>query len=201
MQHTSLIVRLAVCFLLSYAPIASAKSPKENKVTPPFPMVEFHTSLGAFTIELYPKEAPITVANFLQYVDEGFYVGTTFHRVVPDFVVQAGGITYDFQHKETREPIKNEADNGLKNYTATLSMARTSNPDSADSQFFVNLKHNTNLDYDKDENAGYAVFAKVVEGFDVIKKIEKEPRGLYRARPDAPNYPVIIEAVRRLPSE
>lgn len=174
---------------------------KKNKPKPPFPLVKIETSLGAFTVELYPNEAPITVDNFLQYVDDDFYAGTTFHRIAPGFVVQAGGYTYDFQIKETREPIKNEADNKLYNLTATLSMARTSDPDSATSQFFVNLKHNAALDYDKDKSAGYAVFGKVIEGFEVIKKIEKEPRGLYRSRPEAPNYPVIIERAYRVESK
>ena len=201
MNVKSITIRLSLSLLLLiFSAFSFAKDPKPNKPTPPFPLVEFQTSLGAFTIELYPIEAPETVKNFLQYVDEGFYVGTIFHRVVPDFVVQGGGITYDFLPKETRSPIINEAKNGLINHQATLSMARTSDPDSATSQFFVNLKYNASLDYKKDESDGYAVFAKVVEGFEVIKKIEKEPRGLYRSRPDAPNYPVIIEATRRLPA-
>jgi cyclophilin family peptidyl-prolyl cis-trans isomerase len=162
------------------------------------PRVTFQTSLGAFTIELYPEKAPITVKNFLDYVDNKFYVGTIFHRVVPGFVVQGGGMTYDFRRKETADPIKNEADNGLLNELATLSMARTSDPDSATSQFFINLNKNESLDYKKDESDGYAVFGKVIEGMDVVKKIEKEPRGLYRAHPQAPNYAVIIESTRRV---
>lgn len=204
MPKFNFAIRMFAIVLIACMPLVDAhakKVAKENKPTPPFPKVLFQTSLGAFTIELYPKEAPETVANFLQYVDDGFYVGTIFHRVIPDFVVQGGGITYDFRTKETRPPIKNEANNGLRNLTATLSMARVSDPDSADSQFFINLKDNEALDYVKDESDGYAVFAKVIEGFDVIKKIEKEPRGLYRSRPDAPNYPVIIEATQRLPGK
>lgn len=203
MHCKSIFMRTFVLLICAFTPLlaAHAKSPKENNPTPPFPKVVFQTSLGAFTIQLYPKEAPKTVENFLQYVDEGFYVGTIFHRVVPGFVVQAGGITYDFQAKKTREPVINEANNGLLNFETTLSMARTSDPNSASSQFFINLKHNDSLDYKKDESDGYAVFAKVIEGFEVVKKIEKEPRGLYRSRPDAPNYPVIIEAAQRLPAE
>jgi cyclophilin family peptidyl-prolyl cis-trans isomerase len=203
MHHKSIFIRFFIFFLCACSPLLTvhAKSPKENEPTPPFPKVIFQTSLGTFTVELYPKEAPKTVENFLQYVDDGFYVGTIFHRVIPGFVVQGGGITYDFQPKNTRDPVVNEANNGLLNFEATLSMARTSDPDSADSQFFINLKHNDSLDYKKDESDGYTVFAKVVEGFDVVKKIEKEPRGLYRSRPDAPNYPVIIEAAQRIPSE
>ena len=162
------------------------------------PQVAFVTSLGSFSIELYPEKAPITVANFLQYVDEGFYEGTIFHRVIPNFVAQAGGLTYEFRRKQPRDPIKNEATNGLKNKKMTLSMARTDDKDSATSQFFINFSDNDNLDYKKKINDGYAVFGKVISGFDVIKKIEKEPRGLYRSRPDAPNYPIIIESAKRI---
>ena len=176
---------------------AEEKAPK-NKPSPPFPTVKFETSLGPFVVELYPKDAPETVSNFLRYVDDGFYAGTTFHRIVPNFVVQAGGYTYEFQRKETRAPIKNEADNDLHNTLGTLSMARTSDPNSATSQFFINLKYNESLDFDKKNNPGYAVFGKVIEGMDTVKKIEQEPRGLYRSHPEAPNYPVIIEKAYRL---
>lgn len=190
---------LLLCLFL-FVGSANVLAAKKNKPKAPFPHVKMETSLGGFVIELYPNEAPITVENFLKYVDEGFYVGTTFHRIVPGFVVQAGGYTYDFQRKETRDPIKNEADNKLYNLTMTLSMARSSKPDSATSQFFVNLSDNEALDFDKGESAGYAVFGKVVEGEEVIQKIAKEPRGLYRSRPEAPNYPVIIEKAYRMPT-
>lgn len=183
----ALLISILLCLALP------AQAAKKNKPKPPFPQVTFETSLGDIVIELYPKEAPITVKNFLQYVDDGFYTGTIFHRVVPGFVVQGGGFTYDLQRKKNRPPIKNEADNGLINLTATLSMARTSDPDSATSQFFINLDHNVELDYDKKKKPGYAVFGKVIEGFEVVLKIEKEPRGLYRSYPEAPNYPVIVE--------
>lgn len=192
------IIPFVITVLALFGLSAAAVADKKNKTKPPYPQVRMDTSLGGFTIELYPNEAPITVENFLQYVDDGFYVGTTFHRIAPGFVVQAGGYSYDFQRKETRDPIKNEADNKLYNLEATLSMARTSDADSATSQFFVNLKHNTSLDYKKGESAGYAVFGKVVDGFETIKKIEKEPTGLYRGRPEAPNYPVIIENAYRI---
>jgi len=164
------------------------------------PQVLFKTDLGNMIIELYPQKAPVTVANFLKYVDDGFYEGTIFHRVIDDFVVQGGGLTYDFNRKPTRDPIVNESNNGLLNEQATLSMARTSDPDSATSQFFINIKHNTHLD-PKDGMPGYAVFGKVIKGFDVVKKIEKEPRGLYRAHPEAPNYPVRILKASRYPEQ
>ena len=178
-----IILSLGV-FLSTYSLAANNKSAN--------PQVLFETSLGNILIELYPKEAPNTVKNFLQYVKDGFYNGTIFHRVVPGFVVQGGGFTYDFQRKKTRDPIKNESDNKLKNLIGTLSMARTSVIDSATSQFFINTNDNAALDYSNSKH-GYAVFGKVIQGMDIVKKIEKEPRGLYRAHPEAPNYPIVIE--------
>ncbi len=167
---------------------------KEMKVSKP--VVVFETTSGEIVIELYPKKAPITVENFLKYVDDGFYNGTIFHRVVPGFVVQGGGMTFDFQKKPTRDPIKNESTNGLKNLQGTLSMARTNIVDSATSQFFINLVDNAFLD-PRGNNAGYAVFGKVVKGFEVVKKIEKEPRGMHRMQPEAPNYAVVVEKAYR----
>ncbi|VUD56591.1 Peptidyl-prolyl cis-trans isomerase A [Thalassocella blandensis] len=179
---------------------ASAVKKDSTKTTKPAdgnPKVVFETSSGKMIIELFPKKAPITVKNFLQYVDSGFYNGTIFHRVVPGFVVQGGGFTFDFQRKETQDPIKNESNNGLKNLQTTLSMARTNAVDSATSQFFINLVDNPFLDANN-AKAGYAVFGKVIEGFEVAKKIEKEPRGLHRAHPEAPNYAVIVEKAYRM---
>src|SRR6202008_2308025 len=133
-------------------------------------MVKFETSHGNFTIELFPREAPITVENFLRYVDDGHFDGTGFHRIVPGFVSQGGGLTADFANKKTRTPIANEAKNGLKNTRGSLSMARTSDINSATSQFFVNLKDNAFLDHGP-RDYGYAVFGRVTEGMDVIDKI------------------------------
>ena len=161
------------------------------------PQVSLKTDLGTIVIELYPKEAPITVANFLEYVDSKFYDGTIFHRVIPGFVVQGGGMNFEFAGKATRDPIKNESSNGLKNDYKTLSMARTNDPDSATSQFFINLRANPSLDA-KENKPGYAVFGKVVEGMDVVEKIVAEPRGMFRAFPDAPNYAVRILSATRL---
>ena len=161
------------------------------------PQVSLKTDLGTIVIELYPKEAPITVANFLEYVDSKFYDGTIFHRVIPGFVVQGGGMNFEFAGKATRDPIKNESSNGLKNDYKTLSMARTNDPDSATSQFFINLRANPSLDA-KETKPGYAVFGKVVEGMDVVEKIVAEPRGMFRAFPDAPNYAVRILSATRL---
>lgn len=177
---------------------SAATEKNKNAAASQNPKVMMETDLGKITIELYPEKAPITVKNFLAYVDSRFYEGVIFHRVVQDFVVQGGGMTHDFQRKPNALPaIKNEASNGLKNVQGSLSMARTSDPDSATSQFFINLKDNTNLD-PSDSSAGYAVFGKVIEGFDVVKKIEKEPRGLYRAQPEAPNFSVRILKAYRL---
>lgn len=163
--------------------------------------VILETDLGKITAELYPEKAPVTVENFLAYVDSGFYDGTIFHRVIPNFMVQGGGLTFDFQRKETRAEIINESDKDLKNEIGTLSMARTDDPDSASAQFFINVKDNETLDK-KRKKAGYTVFGKVIDGYDVVKKIEKEPRGIHRKFPDAPNYAVrILKAYRSQPSD
>lgn len=180
-------VVLVIAFLLS----CHATQAQEN------PQVSFKTDLGTIVIELYPKQAPLTVANFLQYVDSKFYDGTIFHRVIPGFVVQGGGMNFEFAAKPTRSPIKNESNNGLKNDYQTLSMARTSNPDSATSQFFINLRANPSLDA-AENKPGYAVFGKVIEGMDVVEKIVAEPRGMFKAFPEAPNYAVRILAATRV---
>lgn len=172
---------IAVVLALFISGLAAAENPR----------VELKTDLGTFVIELFPKEAPVTVQNFLAYVDSGFYDGTIFHRVVPGFVVQGGGMTFDFNEKPTNKPIKNESDNGLSNDYKTVAMARTNNPDSATSQFYINLQPNPALDA-TDRRPGYTVFGKVIEGMDVIEKIAKEPRGMFKAFPEAPNYAVRI---------
>jgi peptidyl-prolyl cis-trans isomerase A (cyclophilin A) len=160
-------------------------------------MVRFETTLGDFAIELYEKDAPVTVANFLKYIDDGFFDGTIFHRIVPGFVIQGGGFTEDMTQKNTQPSIKNEADNGLKNERGTLSMARTNDVNSATSQFFVNLKDNDFLDH-KRGNFGYAVFARVTEGMDVIDKIAAVETGRRRGFDDVPVEAVIMKRVRRI---
>jgi peptidyl-prolyl cis-trans isomerase A (cyclophilin A) len=159
-------------------------------------MIRFETTLGEFTVELFDKEAPVTVANFLKYIDDGFFDGTIFHRIVPGFVIQGGGFTEDMTQKRTQPSIKNEADNGLKNGRGTLSMARTNDVDSATSQFFVNLKDNDFLDH-KRGNFGYAVFGRVTAGMDVIDKIAAVETGRRRGFEDVPVEPVIMTSVRR----
>lgn len=160
-------------------------------------MIRFETSHGAFTVELFPKEAPVTVENFLKYVDDGFFDGTIFHRIVPGFVIQGGGLTADFANKKTRAPIRNEAQNGLKNTRGSLSMARTSDVNSATSQFFVNLKDNGFLDHGP-RDFGYAVFGRVTDGLEVIDRIASLSTGTRKGYQDAPLEDVVIVSARRL---
>ena len=160
-------------------------------------MVRFETSHGGFSIELYEEDAPLTVANFLRYVDEGFYDGTIFHRIVPGFVIQGGGLTADFVQKKTHPPVRNEAANGVLNERGTLSMARTDEIHSATSQFFVNLADNDFLDQ-RPGQYGYAVFGQISDGMDVIERIAKVPTGRRKGFTDAPTEDVIITSARRL---
>jgi cyclophilin family peptidyl-prolyl cis-trans isomerase len=159
-------------------------------------MVVFETSKGAFTIELYPNEAPVTVENFLQYVDDGFFDGTVFHRVIPKFVIQGGGFTEAMKQKPTRASITNEADNGLKNLRGTLSMARTSDVNSATSQFFVNLADNAFLDHGS-RDFGYAVFGKVIDGLDVVDAIAAVKTANRGGHQDVPVEPVVVHRAYR----
>ena len=159
-------------------------------------MVTFETSLGNFTIELYQKEAPVSVENFLRYVDDKHFGGTIFHRVIPGFVIQGGGLEADMSQKKTRQPIKNEATNGLKNERGSLSMARTNDINSATSQFFVNLKDNEFLDH-KPGSYGYAVFGRVTAGMDVVDQIAAARTGRRKGFDDAPLEDVVIVSARR----
>jgi peptidyl-prolyl cis-trans isomerase A (cyclophilin A) len=163
------------------------------------PIVIMSTSMGDIKIELYPDKAPVTVKNFLSYVNDGFYDGTIFHRVIPGFMIQGGGFTSDMQQKPTKPPIKNEANNGLKNETGTIAMARTSVVDSATSQFFINLTYNDFLNHGS-RDFGYAVFGKVVEGMDVVNKIAGVKTGSRGMHQDVPLEPVVIKSVRVLES-
>jgi peptidyl-prolyl cis-trans isomerase A (cyclophilin A) len=160
-------------------------------------MILFETTLGDFKIEFFDKEAPISVANFQKYIEDGFFDGTIFHRIVPGFVIQGGGFTEDMTQKKTQPAIKNEADNGLKNSRGTLSMARTNDINSATSQFFVNLKDNGFLDHSRG-NFGYAVFARVTEGMDVVDKIAAVETGRRKGFDDVPVEAVIMKSVRKV---
>ena len=162
------------------------------------PLVEVKTSQGTLVVEVFADKSPKSAANFLQYVKDGFYNGTVFHRVIDGFMIQGGGFTADMKQKETRAPIENEAKNGLKNSTGTLAMARTGDPHSASAQFFINLKDNGFLDYPGQDGWGYAVFGKVTQGLDVVQKIAKVNTGNHGMHQNVPTSPVVIESVKLL---
>jgi cyclophilin family peptidyl-prolyl cis-trans isomerase len=162
------------------------------------PVVTLTTSLGVIELELDAEKAPITVANFLEYVEAGFFDGTIFHRVIPDFMIQGGGFTADFVQKPTRAAIKNEANNGLANARGTIAMARTNIVDSATAQFFINLKDNAFLNHSGAGQAfGYAVFGRVIKGMDVVDKIAGVPTGSKGGHQDVPKTNVVIESAKR----
>ena len=158
--------------------------------------IEMETSQGKLTLSLDRDKAPKTVDNFVQYAREGFYDGTIFHRVIKNFMIQGGGFTPDMEKKATREPIENEARNGLKNKRGTIAMARTSAPHSATAQFFINHKDNDFLDYPGHDGWGYAVFGKVTGGMSVVDAIAKQDTGRSRGMSDVPKQPIVIESVR-----
>ena len=154
------------------------------------------TSKGNIVIETYPKKAPITVKNFESYVNKGFYNNTIFHRVIDGFMIQGGGFTKDMAQKQTDAPIQNEASNGLKNEKYTIAMARTQDPDSASSQFFINVNNNNFLDYPGQDGAGYCVFGKVIEGQDVVDKIAKLKTRVENGMGDVPIKTVKINSIK-----
>jgi cyclophilin family peptidyl-prolyl cis-trans isomerase len=158
------------------------------------PQVDLKTSAGTIRVELFASKAPKSVENFLQYVKDGHYDGTIFHRVIPGFMVQGGGMTKDMAQKKTRAPVPIESKNGLKNEVGTLAMARTSDPNSATSQFFINVNNNGFLDYPGQDGHGYTVFGKVVSGMDVVNKIVAMPTGNQGMHQNVPRTPVLIES-------
>ncbi len=160
-------------------------------------VVRMETSMGDITLELDAEKAPITVANFLSYVNEGFYEGTVFHRVIDNFMIQGGGMEADLKPKKNKAPIKNEADNGLKNARGTIAMARTQVVDSATSQFFINVANNDFLDHRDKTPAGYgyAVFGRVTAGLETVDAIRKVATGNQGMHQDVPKTPVTIERV------
>jgi len=162
------------------------------------PRVELKTSMGVIVIDLYPENAPKTVENFLQYVRDGFYNGTVFHRVMPGFMAQGGGFTPDMKEKKTRQPIRNEAGNGLRNATGTVAMARTKDPHSATAQFFINVAENDFLDFKSadEQGYGYTVFGLVTHGMDVVNRIVKVPTHTVGGHQNVPRQPVLIESAR-----
>ena len=184
---------LALLLVLGSACIATSHG-KEN------PMVEITTSKGSIVLELYPDQAPVTVSNFLAYVDSGFYDGTVFHRVIRDFMIQGGGFDQEMTRKETLAPIANEAANGLRNERGTIAMARTMVPNSATSQFFINTADNRSLDYrdDTPQGIGYCVFGRVTKGADIVDSIQSVRTGVSAGMRDVPQEAVIITSIKRL---
>lgn len=192
MQLTILSLIIAVSMVMM---VVSGEAGAEEKN----PVVLMETSVGNVRIELDQKNAPISVNNFLSYVDDKFYDGTIFHRVINNFMIQGGGFTPDMQQKPTKAQIKNEAGNGLKNKSGTLAMARTMVVDSATAQFFINVVDNDSLDHrgNSPQGYGYAVFGKVVEGMDVVDKIKSVRTGSKMGFGDVPMETVVIKSVRR----
>jgi len=185
-----LLIFLAV--LMISLPVAQAQTGTQTESDNP--EVTIHTNHGDIRLELFPQAAPKTVANFLQYANDGFYEGTIFHRIISHFMIQGGGVTADMQKKTPRDPIPSEADNGLKNSRGTVAMARTNVVDSATSQFFINVEVNGALDHKSKANSrewGYTVFGKVIDGMDVVDEIRFVPTG----RGDVPVEVVLIESV------
>jgi peptidyl-prolyl cis-trans isomerase B (cyclophilin B) len=194
------ILLSALLLLTSLTSVAQDDAPveSENPFAKERPTVVLHTSMGEITIELFDDEAPISVENFLAYARDGFYDGTIFHRVIPNFMIQGGGFDGDFNQKSTRDTITNEADNGLKNTRGTVAMARTGMPHSASSQFFINVVDNASLDHRGTQSGrtwGYAVFGQVTEGMDVVDQIRVVPTTSRPPYRDVPAEPVIIERV------
>jgi peptidyl-prolyl cis-trans isomerase A (cyclophilin A) len=192
---------IAVIVMVAIACTAyAAEAPKPVKTAGKNPVVLVQTSMGNIKLELFEKEAPISVKNFLAYVNSGFYSGTIFHRVIPNFMIQGGGFTTDFKEKPTNSPIKNEAGNGIKNMRGTLAMARTFIIDSASAQFFINVKDNDFLNHSSNsmQGYGYAVFGKVMEGMDVVDKIAAVPTGKHGDFSDVPKKEVIINSMKVL---
>uniref|UniRef100_Q31H56 Peptidyl-prolyl cis-trans isomerase n=1 Tax=Hydrogenovibrio crunogenus (strain DSM 25203 / XCL-2) TaxID=317025 RepID=Q31H56_HYDCU len=187
--------RLAfITLFLSFFSINSLAADKNN------PQVLIQTNMGNIVIELYPDKAPETVENFLRYVNEGFYDGTIFHRVIPNFMIQGGGFTPDMTKKLTHNPIHNEADNGLRNRIGTVAMARTNDPHSASSQFFINVAQNTFLDFrEKTPRAyGYAVFGRVIKGMKVVNHIRNVKTGFHNGMGDVPVNSVVMTKVTQI---
>jgi len=189
MERSVLFIMMIMLTLLS------TPAPAEEN-----PRVVLETGMGNITLELYPAQAPLTVKNFLTYVDEKFYDGTIFHRVIRGFMIQGGGMTADMGEKPTHAPIRNEANNGLKNDRGTIAMARTQVPDSATAQFFINAKDNAFLNFRSKtvEGYGYCVFGKVIKGMDVVDAIEAVATGNKGYHQDVPLKPVVILKAYRL---
>ncbi len=182
---------LLLCLSLLLPSIAGAA-----EAAPTNPRVVIKTSEGDITVQLYADKSPVTVANFLTYVDSGFYSGTIFHRVIPEFMIQGGGLGPDMKEKETSAPIVNESNNRLHNIRGTLAMARTNDPDSATSQFYINQRSNLSLDW-ASGRPGYTVFGEVIQGMDVVDFIATAPTGRVGGMGDVPQKAIIIKEILR----
>lgn len=187
-------MRLPILFMMLFL-TTTLSFAKENKMTDTSPKVKLTTSLGAIVIQLNAEKAPVSTANFLQYVNEGFYNGTIFHRIIKDFMAQGGGFDTGFKQKATHDPIKNEADNGLTNKRGSIAMARTPDPNSATAQFFINYRDNAFLNHTSPTPSGwgYAVFGEVVEGMDVVDAMANQPTGSRGGHQDVPKTDIVIE--------
>lgn len=191
-MHIAKLIPVLLLLFSAASPAAEAANPR----------VEIKTNLGSMILELYPDKAPKTVENFLRYVRDGYYVGTVFHRVIPRFMIQGGGLDKELRQKPTRPPIENEAANGLKNEVGAVSMARTSDPHSATSQFFINVADNASLNHTAPtpQGYGYTVFGKVIKGMEVANRIAGAPTGPLGPFPaNVPNVTVVIEDARLIP--
>ncbi|GAA0128173.1 peptidylprolyl isomerase [Methanococcus maripaludis] len=193
-KNAIFIIAASIVLLTSFSGCTESDSTTSNE-TGEVVYATIQTNYGNMTFELYPDKAPITVENFKKYAESGFYEGTIFHRVISDFMVQGGGFTANGTKKETLDPIKNEAKNGLSNKRGTIAMARTNIVDSATSQFFINTVDNSYLDYQNDQNYGYAVFGELTDGFDVLDKIENVATANNGQYQNWPVEDVIIEKV------
>jgi peptidyl-prolyl cis-trans isomerase A (cyclophilin A) len=174
---------------------AAAPSPSSRPSASPGPVATVETSLGRIRVALDQEKAPVSVANFVKYARAGHYSGTVFHRVIPGFMIQGGGMTAELKEKPTSPPIRNEARNGVRNLRASIAMARTNDPNSATAQFFINVKDNPSLDFGI-QGAGYAVFGQVIEGMDVVDKIVAVPTKNAGPYQNVPVTPVVIKSVR-----
>jgi len=187
---------MAVVFICGCSETAKEANIERNIMKSETNLVKLQTSMGNIVLELNAKAAPVTVNNFLQYVEEGFYDGTIFHRVIPGFMIQGGGFTEQMEKKDTREPIVNEASNGLPNERGTIAMARTNDPDSATCQFFINHIDNRPLNYVENGNPGYAVFGKVIEGMDTVDAIASVQTTTRKGYQNVPDKPIVIKSAK-----
>jgi peptidyl-prolyl cis-trans isomerase B (cyclophilin B) len=197
---------ISACMLIAinlcYAETEGNSTVKKEDVSKENPVIVLKTNMGSIKIELFRDKAPATVENFLAYVHSNHYDNTIFHRIIPGFMVQGGGFTVDFKQKPTNAPVKNEADNGLKNTIGSVAMARTSDPDSATAQFFINLEDNDFLNFKSKSPTGwgYTVFGKVIDGMPTVEKIAKVKTGNYGQHRDVPLEPAIILSAKESPS-